>query len=397
MQNFLPMGIIIAFFLLVAGLGFIDKRKNRPTIKNPEISFIIPCYNDADSVEQTIKSIYEVCDANADVIVIDDCSTDNSREKLSELKNILGFKLILNQSNLGKTKTLNDNFHLTKNNIVIFVDADVIVNRDALNDAIARLMKSGVGAVSCPYRCKNKGFIPLMQTIEYNMLSFVQGAYNVFSAIALWGGFIVIKRKAFLDAEKFSLNAITEDMDLAFKLNKNGWRVEQSFKFIRTYVPETIFGWAKQKIRWSAGGFQCFIKYYRVWLRNPLHLLFLTTFCLLTIFSTFKLGNSIFLWDNIIDYFVKVNRSESIWMSLHLTVMLYGVSIFKKIMVQLSFTLFSLPFVLPLVSTIKQLYLFLLIVPFSIIYIPFFSIISILGATHYLRKRRSLEVANRTW
>jgi biofilm PGA synthesis N-glycosyltransferase PgaC len=397
MLNFLSMAIIITLFLIVAVLGLIDKKKKRNTTNLPKISFMVPCYNDAASVDQTIKSIYEVCDANTDVIVIDDCSTDTSQEKLHQLKKKLGFKLILNQANIGKSKTLNDNFHLTKNDIVVFSDADVIVNKDSLIDAISRLTKSDVGAVSCPYRGENKGFIPLMQTIEYNMLSFVQGAYNVFSAIALWGGFIVIKREAFLDAGKFSLNAITEDMDLAFKLNKNGWRVEQSFKYIRTYVPETINGWFRQKIRWSAGGFQCFMKYYGVWFRNPLHILFLSTFCILTIFSTLKLGNSIFLWDDIIDYFIKVNRYESIWISLQLTVMLYGVSIVKGILFHLYFTLFSLPFVLPLVSTIKQLYLFLIIVPFSIFYVPFFSIISILGAAHYFKKRHSLEAGNRAW
>lgn len=98
----------------------------------------------------------------------------------------------------------------------------MIVNRQSLTDALARLQHPEMGAVSYPYRATNTGFIPLMQTIEYNMLTFVQGAYNVFSAIALWGGFIAVKREAFLDAGKFSVNAITEDMDLAFKLNQKG-------------------------------------------------------------------------------------------------------------------------------------------------------------------------------
>jgi cellulose synthase/poly-beta-1,6-N-acetylglucosamine synthase-like glycosyltransferase len=277
------------------------------------------------------------------------------------------------------------------------MDADVILNRRSLDDAIARLQRSNVGAVSCPYRSANKGFIPLMQTIEYNMLAFIQGAYNVFSAIALWGGFIVIKREAFLEAGGFTLNAITEDMDLAFKLNRNGWKVEQSFYHIRTYVPDTINGWFNQKIRWSSGGLQCFITYYQVWLKNPLHILFVFSFCNLLVISTFKMGKNIFLWDEIIEYFIWLNKSESVWLSLQLTSMIFGKTVLKEVILRFSFTLLSLPFVLPLISTVKQIYLCIMVIPFSIFYIPAFSVISILGAMDFLRKICLLRKTSRAW
>lgn len=397
MMLYLPLLIISVLFGIVAGLVFFDKGKKRPFAGLPPLSFMVPCYNDLDSVGQTLNSIYDVCGSDASIFVIDDCSTDGSREKLAVLKARYGFTLIFNSSNLGKSKTLNEHFHLTKNNIVVFVDADVIVNRQSLVDAISRLQSSDVGAVSCPYRSANSGLIPLMQTIEYNMLSFIQGAYNLFSAIALWGGFIVIKREAFLNVGGFTLNAITEDKDLAFKLNENGWRVEQSFYPIRTYVPDTFSKWFRQKIRWNSGGFQCLVRYYRVWLKNPLQILFVFSFSAFLILSTLNIGKNLLLWDETISYFVRLDQSESVWVSLQLTSTKFGVLILKDFIWRIFYTLFSLPFVLPLVSTVKRIYICFLIIPFSIFYVPLLSSISIIGAIYFLQKRRLLNKAIRAW
>jgi len=395
--TYLTAAIISFMFLTVAVLGFADRRKKRTLDSWPQLSFIIPCYNDADSVAQTLRSIYDICGPNTDATVIDDCSTDNSPMILKALKEELGFNLVANASNLGKSKTLNDHFRLAKHEVVVLVDADVIVSRKPVEDAVARLQSQDVGAVSCPYHCANRGLIPLMQNIEYNMLSFVQGAYNVFSAIALWGGFIVIKREAFFQANGFTLNAITEDMDLAFKLNQNGWRVEQSFYPIHTYVPDTIRKWYRQKIRWSSGGLQCFIKHYKVWLKNPLHVLFVFSFCILLTFSALRMGEYVLLWDEIYQYFDGIYRSGAFWLSLKMTGMKFGLWILKDLTWLIAFTLFSLPFVLPLVSTFKRLYICFLVIPFSFIYVPLFSSISIIGALCFLQKRRRLRDGVRAW
>jgi biofilm PGA synthesis N-glycosyltransferase PgaC len=226
MLTFFPILIMVLMFGIMGALRLVDKRKERPHADLPRLTFVIPCYNDIGSIGETLDSIYDACGHDANIIVIDDCSTDGSREALVALSARLGFTLRFNSSNIGKSKTLNEHFHLVDTNIVVFVDADVRVNRQSLDDAIARLRRPAVGAVSCPYRSANPGFLPMMQSIEYNMLAFIQGAYNVFSTIALWGGFIAVKRDAFLQVKGFTLNAITEDMDLAFKLKAQGWRCD---------------------------------------------------------------------------------------------------------------------------------------------------------------------------
>lgn len=160
MLTYVPVMIFIILLAIVVGLGYADRRKHRPLSSMPPLSFIIPCYNDAATVDQTVASIFAVYGDEADLVVIDDGSSDGSREKLAALAKRHDFTLILNPSNQGKSKTLNDHFHLAKNDIVVFVDADMIVSRKPLVDAIARLQDPRVGAVSCPYRAANQGFIP---------------------------------------------------------------------------------------------------------------------------------------------------------------------------------------------------------------------------------------------
>ncbi len=386
--------IILAFILLFA---YLDKRQRRREIADPAISFVVPCYNDGDSVGETIASIYEVVGPDVDLIVINDRSTDNSGDVLTRLQTQHGFTLLDNPENLGKSQSLNKAAALARHDIVAFVDADVVINKRALHDALIRLEKDSVGAVSCPYAPINKEFIAKMQHMEYNMLALVQGAYNIFSAMALWGGFIVIKKRAFIAAGEFSVNAITEDMDLAFKLNESGWRVEQSFFPIKTYVPDTFKKWFKQKIRWSAGGFQCLTQHFQVWIKNPIHIFFIFSYVIFTLSAVLTLGKNILLWGNMLEYFGFINETLSLLASFKLTGLLYGALIVKDILLMLAFAFFSLPYVLPLIHGIRQIHLLLLVLPFAIVYIPLFSLVSIIGMLFFLVNIRRYSANRRAW
>jgi hypothetical protein len=134
-----------------------------------------------------------------------------------------------------------------------------------------------------------------------------------------------------------------------------------------------------------------------VWVRNPLHVLFIFTFCILLTFSTFTLGRNVYLLDEILAYYRRIYQTGNFWFSLQLTGMEYGLMLLKDLVWRLFFTFFSLPFVWPLVSTIKRMYILFLVIPFSIIYMPLFSSISIVGAIHFLRKRHLLRTATRAW
>jgi cellulose synthase/poly-beta-1,6-N-acetylglucosamine synthase-like glycosyltransferase len=207
---------------------------------------------------------------------------------------------------------------------------------------LARMQsREKVAAVSCAYIPHNKGFLPIMQDMEYVMLDMIQGSYNTFGAIALRGGCFMVKKTAFSQVGKFSSRVMTEDMDLAFKLNKAGYKVEQSFHRVSTFVPNTFKSWWKQKLRRNSGGVHCFIKYPQIWIKNPLHITMVFSFNLLII---------ALLWNMIQSYdlFVIILQQPNIWKAFR--IVFNPARWLDLIFVKSSFSLLSLPYVIPLIN-----------------------------------------------
>jgi cellulose synthase/poly-beta-1,6-N-acetylglucosamine synthase-like glycosyltransferase len=186
-------------------------------------------------------------------------------------------------------------------------------------------------------------------------------------------------------------------MDLAFKLNEKGWKVEQSFFPIKTYVPDTLWNWFKQKLRWSGGGFQAFLTHFKVWIKNPIHVIFLFLYLIFMVSVMFTIGKNIVLWEGIIEYFNLMKESVPISTSFKLTSLIYGSYLLKDFLLALGFTAFSIPYIIPLISGIHNVYKVLLVVPFSMIYLPIFSVACFCGGFFFFYRMRQLSRNTRAW
>jgi len=380
--------ISIIFLIIILVAVSIDYFKKREKEKFIPISVIIPCYNDGDSIENTIDSLYKSYPNELlQVFVIDDKSTDDSLKILEWLTKKYNFTLLKNEKNLWKVATLNNTVELTKHGTILILDADMKIAKKNFVDMFKR--KTGdVVAVSSPYVPYNKWFWPTMQSIEYVMLRFLQWSYNLTSAIWLWGGCILVDKKALLAVKKFSIQAIIEDMDLAFKLNKAGYKVQQSLIPIMSGVPDTFKSRWKQKLRWWMWWAQCFIKYWKIWIKNPFHLLFLFDLCLTIFFAVWW-----FVKDRlIINSTIEISQSWT-----HIFFILdprwWFITIFTKIW----FTLFALPYVIPLIKKWKDIWKIVLIIPFSLVYIPLFTIVNAVAIVKMWLNYRKIENSNKRW
>jgi len=379
--------------VLIFLFAYIDYKKKRKLKELPYVSFVVPCFNDSESVSETIYSIYNSYErSKIELIVTNDKSTDNSLEILKDLQKKFGFRLIENEKNIWKVQTLNTSVPFTTNDLVFVLDADVIVNKKAIYDVISRFQANDrIWWVSCPYIPNNKWFLPLMQSIEYNMLKIIQWSYNIFSAIALWWWCLAFKKEAFFQVWKFSVNAIIEDMDLAFKLNKAWWKVEQSFCSIKTFVPDDIQSWYKQKIRRNSGGLQCFVKYIDVWIRNPLHILIIFLFNTLIFLAAYS------FFVSLIDFYIDLQWIKTFQWMLHVLYLLHWDGILLWLIWKLWFTILSLPYVIPLIKKYQDIRKVLYVIPFSLIYTPMFSLLWIIGTIVWIYRYRKLKPWVRAW
>ena len=90
-----------------------------------KLSVIIPCYNEINTIEQIISKVQNFNDLEKEIIVIDDCSNDGTKEKLkSEISNSID-KLITNDKNFGKGYSLRKGISVATGDIIIFQDADL--------------------------------------------------------------------------------------------------------------------------------------------------------------------------------------------------------------------------------------------------------------------------------
>ena len=88
------------------------------------ISVIIPVFNEAKTVKELVKRVQSV-DLEKEIIIVDDASTDGTREVLNELTREQGVTVLFHQSNQGKGAALRTAFKEVKGEIVIIQDADL--------------------------------------------------------------------------------------------------------------------------------------------------------------------------------------------------------------------------------------------------------------------------------
>lgn len=87
------------------------------------LSVVMPVYNEIRYIEEIIKRVKSV-DIEKEIIVIDDYSTDGTRELLEKIKND-GIRIFLHERNLGKGAALRTGFKNATGDIVIIQDADL--------------------------------------------------------------------------------------------------------------------------------------------------------------------------------------------------------------------------------------------------------------------------------
>ncbi|MDG6360461.1 glycosyltransferase family 2 protein [Glaesserella parasuis] len=109
----------------------------------PLVSVIIPCYNAENFVESAVRSIMEQTYSNLEIIVINDCSSDNTGEILKRLaEKDPRIKYIENEQNLKLPKTLNKGIKLSKGEYIARMDADDISFPERLEKQIAFLLSN---------------------------------------------------------------------------------------------------------------------------------------------------------------------------------------------------------------------------------------------------------------
>lgn len=90
-----------------------------------KLSVIIPCYNEENTIDELVTKVINNNYSNKEIIIIDDCSKDNSKKIIAKFENKNNFKVIYHDKNMGKGSCIKSAIKEASGEICIIQDADL--------------------------------------------------------------------------------------------------------------------------------------------------------------------------------------------------------------------------------------------------------------------------------
>jgi cellulose synthase/poly-beta-1,6-N-acetylglucosamine synthase-like glycosyltransferase len=226
--------------------------------KVPFVSIIVPAFNESKTIGRTIESLQQLNypKNRMEILVVDDGSTDDTFEVSKKLalkdSRIKSFR----KENGGKGSALNFGIKKMKGEFMISLDADSFVSKDALRRMIGYFRDSKVMAVTPSMAVyKPKGFLQNLQYVEYSLGIYLRKVFGLLNCIHVTPGPFSIYRKSFFDRYGgYDENNLTEDIEVALRIQKNGYKIENSINApVYTVAPKNFKSLLKQRMRWYYG------------------------------------------------------------------------------------------------------------------------------------------------
>ncbi len=256
-----------ATIFVTTTLLFKQQRRKSEYNSYPPISILVACYNEQDNIIDTIQSILaQNYKGEFEIIIADDGSTDNSVFNINKMLSassdwLESVELIENRINRGKSAVLNDALKLAKYGIIVTIDSDTILHKEALHNLIDKFMSNDYAAVAGTIRVNNyrKNIVTRLQYWDYMLgIASIKQAQGIYDNTLVAQGAFSCYKKEYLEKLKWS-NTMGEDIVLSWDMLKLGLKIgHANDAIVFTNVPENYRNFFKQRKRWSIGLIEAF-------------------------------------------------------------------------------------------------------------------------------------------
>jgi cellulose synthase/poly-beta-1,6-N-acetylglucosamine synthase-like glycosyltransferase/peptidoglycan/xylan/chitin deacetylase (PgdA/CDA1 family) len=264
-----------ALLLSVAAGHAYRRRPSRwswgPPVTEP-VSVIVPAFNEARTIGPAVRSMALSAHPGVEVVVVDDASTDGTADVVRDLR--LGNVRVITTPSGGKAGALNTGVAFATHDLLVMVDADTLLEPDAVHRLVQPLADPRVGAVSGNVKVGNRqGLLGRWQHIEYVIgFNLDRRLYDALGCIGTIPGALgAFRRQALADAGGLQHDTLAEDTDLTIAVQRAGWRVVfEPAARAWTEAPTGLRQLWRQRYRWSFGTMQALWKHRRaVFDRGP--------------------------------------------------------------------------------------------------------------------------------
>ena len=236
------------------------KGKRFPPDYRPLVGVIVPAYNEAKVIGQTIHSLLRSNYPNLDIVVMDDGSKDSTWQRAVEAAGGDPRVRVLHRPNRGKAKALDLGMQKAQAEVVVILDADTIIHPEAISRLVRHFADPKVGAVAGNAKVGNRiNLLTRWQALEYvTSQNLDRRAFALLNCITVVPGAIgAWRREAILRAGRFPEDTLAEDADLTLAILELGYRIPYEDGAIAyTEAPDNVRGLLKQRFRWMLGTFQ---------------------------------------------------------------------------------------------------------------------------------------------
>ena len=223
----------------------------------PLVSILVPCYAEEGTISSTLEALLALDYPSFEIIVINDHSPDNTALKVRKYFYDPRVRLINKTVNEGKAMGLNDAVLICRGEILLIIDADIIVTPDVLKYVVPHFLGTRVAAVTGNPRVRNrKSLLQHLQAVEFSsIVSMQRRAQRVIGRIlTVSGAVFAIRRTALIGVGGFSPHMATEDMDLSWRLQMYFWDIRYEPRaVVWMQVPPNCRELWKQRRRWARG------------------------------------------------------------------------------------------------------------------------------------------------
>ncbi len=149
-----------------------------------KLSIVIPCYNEINTIETIVEAVKNSPYRNKEIIIVDDCSTDGTREKIQNKIESMVDKVIYHKRNQGKGAALRTGIKNAAGDIVIVQDADLEYNPQEVPKVIQPILD---GVADVVYGSRFLGGNPHRVVYYWHMVGnkFLTTFSNIFTNINL--------------------------------------------------------------------------------------------------------------------------------------------------------------------------------------------------------------------
>ncbi|MEP6861237.1 MAG: glycosyltransferase [Deltaproteobacteria bacterium] len=233
----------------------------------PTVTIVVPLFNEGRSIFTTIESLVRLQYSadKLDVIVVDDCSTDDSYAWACKAARVYrNVRVIQNPHNMGKRRGINHAVRESRAEIILSVDSDVIVYPTALRELVARFSSPEIAAVGGRVHVSNPNdnWLSRMQTIKYyfgqehmkNLERSLESVMCLSGCLTAYRRHVLIELEPILERRNVMGVEIKygEDRFLTHQIVKHGYKTRMTMDAMCfTKAPTTLKAYFNQQLRWK--------------------------------------------------------------------------------------------------------------------------------------------------